>query len=147
MGCRAVSGRSRRSGDRERGCGAGSDSAVSGGVPLHRHSDPHSLAGAALLTVPIGSGEAVTAVEPVGEARVFKHHQEHKAYQDYQAKLAAWQQQRDAYADLVNVAATYAGEPSPDIMLKPGETVFAAVTHVALVEDRRGAGEWKGRSQ
>jgi hypothetical protein len=78
---------------------------------------------------------------------VFKHHQEHKAYQDYQAKLAAWQQQRDAYADLVNVAATYAGEPSPDIMLKPGETVFAAVTHVALVEDRRGAGEWKGRSQ
>jgi hypothetical protein len=78
---------------------------------------------------------------------LFKHHQEKKAYQDYQAQLAAWQEQRDAYANLVSVAQTYAGEPSTDIMLKPGEAVFAAVTDVALVEDRRGAGEWHGRSQ
>ncbi len=78
---------------------------------------------------------------------MFKHHQEHKAYEEYQANLAAWQQQRDAHANLATVAETYAGESSPDIMLKPGEAVYATVTNVALVEDRRGAGEWKGRSQ
>jgi hypothetical protein len=78
---------------------------------------------------------------------LFRHHQEKKAYEDYEAKLAAWQEQRDAYASLVTLAQTYAGEPSSDIMLKPGEAVFATVTSVALVEDRRGAGEWKGRSQ
>ncbi len=78
---------------------------------------------------------------------MFKHHQEKKAYQDYQAKLAAWQDQRDAYANLVTLAQTYAGEPSSEIMLKPGEALFAKATSVALVEDRRGPGEWKGRSQ
>ena len=78
---------------------------------------------------------------------MFRHHQEKKAYHEYQAKLAAWQAQRDAYANLLTVAETYAGEPSTSILLKPGEAVFAAVTDVALVEDRRGAGEWKGRSQ
>jgi hypothetical protein len=84
----------------------------------------------------------------VDEGRyVFRHHQEKKAYHEYQAKLAAWQAQRDAYANLLTVAETYAGEPSTSILLKPGEAVFAAVTDVALVEDRRGAGEWKGRSQ
>jgi hypothetical protein len=78
---------------------------------------------------------------------LFRHHQEKKAYQDYQAKLAAWQQQRDAYAELVSLSQTYAGEPSSQIMLKPGEAVFASVASAALVEDRRGAGEWHGRSQ
>lgn len=78
---------------------------------------------------------------------MFKHHQEKKAYHDYQVKLAAWQQHRDAYANLVTLAEGYAGEPSSAILLKPGETVFAAVSNVALVEDRRGPGEWKGRSQ
>jgi hypothetical protein len=78
---------------------------------------------------------------------LFRHHQEKKAYQEYQAKLATWQEQRDAYASLVTLAETYAGEPSAEIMLKPGEAVFAAVTNAALVEDRRGAGEWTGRSQ
>ncbi|MHB8490241.1 MAG: hypothetical protein ACYDCS_14440 [Candidatus Dormibacteria bacterium] len=78
---------------------------------------------------------------------MFRHHEEKKAYREYQAKLATWQKQRDAYANLVTVAETYAGEPSSEIMLKPGEAVFAAVAGVALVEDRRGPGEWKGRSQ
>ena len=78
---------------------------------------------------------------------MFKHHQEKKAYQEYQATLAAWQRQRDAYAELVSLSETYAGEPSSQIMLKPGEAVFATVTSVALVEDRRGAGEWHGRSR
>jgi hypothetical protein len=78
---------------------------------------------------------------------LFRHHQEKKAYQDYQAKLAAWQQQRDAYAELVSLSQTYAGEPSSQIMLKPGEAAFASMSNVALVEDRRGAGEWHGRSQ
>ena len=78
---------------------------------------------------------------------VFRHHQEKKAYQEYQTNLAAWQAQRDGYASLLTLAETYAGDTSTDIMLKPGEAVFAAVTNVALVEDRRGAGEWKGRSQ
>jgi hypothetical protein len=78
---------------------------------------------------------------------LFRHHQEKKAYHEYQSKLVEWQAQRDAYATLVTLAETYAGEQSSTILLKPGEAVFAAVTNVALVEDRRGAGEWKGRSQ
>jgi hypothetical protein len=78
---------------------------------------------------------------------LFRHHQEKKAYHEYQSKLVEWQTQRDAYATLVTLAETYAGEPSSTILLKPDEAVFAAVTNVALVEDRRGAGEWKGRSQ
>jgi hypothetical protein len=48
---------------------------------------------------------------------LFRHHQEKKAYEDYQAKLAGWQEQRDAYANLLTLAQTYAGEPSSDIML------------------------------
>ena len=56
---------------------------------------------------------------------MFRHHQERKAYEGYQAKLAAWQEQRDAYANLVTLAQTYAGEPSSDIMLKPGEAVLS----------------------
>ncbi len=78
---------------------------------------------------------------------MFRHHQEKKAEHEYEAKLAAWQTQRDAYAGLLTLAETYAGEPSSEILLKPGEAVFAAVANVALVEDRRAPGQWKGRSQ
>jgi hypothetical protein len=78
---------------------------------------------------------------------VFRHHQEKKAAAEYEASLAVWQANRDAYAELVATAQSYNGAPSSEIMLKPGEAVFAKVTSVALVEDRRGASQWKGRSQ
>jgi hypothetical protein len=78
---------------------------------------------------------------------VFRHHEERKAAKEYEASLAAWQANRDAYAELVATAQSYNGAPSSEIMLKPGEAVFAKVASVALVEDRRGPSQWKGRSQ
>lgn len=33
------------------------------------------------------------------------------------------------------------------LMLKPGEAIFYKVTGAALIEERRGAAQWKGRSQ
>jgi hypothetical protein len=87
------------------------------------------------------------ASRSAGVVTLFKHHQEKKAAKEYQTKLAAWQEQRDAYAELVSLTQTYTGDSSTAIMLKAGETVFASVDGAALVEDRRGAGQWTGRSQ
>jgi hypothetical protein len=78
---------------------------------------------------------------------VFRHHQEKKAAKEYEASLTAWQPNRDAYAELVATAQSFNGVSSSEIMLKPGEAVFATVTSATLVEDRRGAGQWQGRSQ
>jgi hypothetical protein len=77
---------------------------------------------------------------------VLEKHRAKKAFARYRQNLAQWQEQRDAYAGLVQVAQTYQGEPSTEIMLKPGEAVFAKVTGASLVEERRGTGHWQGRS-
>lgn len=77
---------------------------------------------------------------------MFERHQERHAAREYQQRLSDWQQQRDGYAERLEIAQTYAGEPSSELMLKPGEKVFAGVAGASLVEERRGAGQWQGRS-
>ena len=77
---------------------------------------------------------------------MFEKHRQKRAAQQYQRELVSWQQQRDDCAAALDVARTYAGEPSSEIMLKSGERVFAGIAGAALIEDRRGAGHWEGRS-
>jgi hypothetical protein len=77
---------------------------------------------------------------------VFDKHRAKKELENYNRLLASWQTQRDESASLLATATSYAGEPSTEIMLKPGEAVFAKVTGASLVEERRGAGHWQGGS-
>ncbi len=70
-----------------------------------------------------------------------------KAAQQYQASLESWQVARDACAANLELAKTFNGdERSATLLLKPGEALFATVTGAGLIEDRRGRGEWQGRS-
>ena len=69
-----------------------------------------------------------------------------RAQKQYEAQLAQWQEQHDATAALLDLAQTYEGERSTEMILKPGEAVFAFVTGASLIEERRGAGQWEGRS-
>ena len=77
---------------------------------------------------------------------MFERHKAKKALARYEHNLAQWQDHHDAYAGLLQLAQTYGGEPSDEIMLKSGEAVFARVTGASLVEERRGPGHWQGGS-
>ncbi len=77
---------------------------------------------------------------------MFERHRERHAAKEYQRELTEWQQQRDGYAERLQIARTYAGELSSELMLKPGEKVFGGLAGASLVEERRGAGQWQGRS-
>jgi hypothetical protein len=68
------------------------------------------------------------------------------AEKQYEKHLALWKQQHDAAAELLETAQTFNGEDSNGLLLKRGEALFAAISNSALVEDRRGAGHWEGRS-
>jgi len=66
----------------------------------------------------------------------------------YAVDMANWQALRDGCAENLNLARNFKGLPRKDgLVLKTGEAVFATVTRVDLVEDRRGPGRWAGRSQ
>jgi hypothetical protein len=80
------------------------------------------------------------------EVGVFEKHKAKKATAHYQQDLAHWQEQRDGYAGLLQLAQSYQGEPSTELMLEPGEAVFARVTDASLVEERRAGGHWQGGS-
>jgi hypothetical protein len=77
---------------------------------------------------------------------MFEKYRAKKAAKQYEGQMAYWQQQRDAHASLLSLAQTFSGEPSSDIILKQGEAVFAFITDASLIEERRGAGQWQGRS-
>ena len=77
---------------------------------------------------------------------MFERHKEKKAEADYQEASARWERERDGEAAAVSFAQTYAGEASSELMLHAGEAVFAKITDAALVELRRGPGQWQGRS-
>lgn len=77
---------------------------------------------------------------------MFEAHREKKAYEHYEAELARWQQTRDSTAYLVDLAQNYHGDVTSDLILKPGEAVFATVTDAALIEERSGPGHYAGRS-
>jgi len=79
--------------------------------------------------------------------RVFEKHREKEAEKAYEQALGEWQARRDGYAELLQVAETFHGAGSDQLILKAGEAVFLTVTAVALIEERRGPGQWKGSSQ
>jgi len=77
---------------------------------------------------------------------MFERHRAKKAAADYEQALARWQHERDGEASAVSFAQTYGGETTSELMLHAGEAVFATITNAALVELRRGPGQWQGRS-
>jgi hypothetical protein len=64
-----------------------------------------------------------------------------------QAALAEWTSQVDEFQYLLAIASGKSSPSVTNLMLKPGEIAVAQITNVGLVEDRKGAGQWKGTSQ
>jgi hypothetical protein len=70
-----------------------------------------------------------------------------KAEERYQAALVSWKGEREACAENLALVMGFAGNArSSGLLLKKGERLFATVSGAALVEDRRGPGQWQGRS-
>jgi hypothetical protein len=72
---------------------------------------------------------------------------EAKAKQDYLGALAVWEHQRDELKILLALAEGGNAYEGGVLVLKKGEQVLLQVTGVGIVEERRGAGQWKGGSQ
>ncbi|MGO9160574.1 MAG: hypothetical protein ACLP7J_07640 [Streptosporangiaceae bacterium] len=77
---------------------------------------------------------------------MFGDHKAKKAEKEYQAALGQWQAQRDGYAEFLRLARGFRGSASSEVVLSSGEAVFYKVSGAALVEDRRGAGHYQGKS-
>lgn len=78
---------------------------------------------------------------------MFEKHRAKQAATAYEKALGGWQTQRDGYANLLQLAEGFPGVGSDGLLLKPGEAVFYTVAGAALIEERRGPGQWKGHSQ
>ena len=78
---------------------------------------------------------------------MFEKHKAKKAEEQVKSQMEAWQSEHDELTAVLQAATTKTGSPSSDIVLKSGEAVFASINGVSLVEDRRGAGQYAGRSQ
>jgi hypothetical protein len=78
---------------------------------------------------------------------VFEKHRQKKEAAARHKAAADWQHERDETAELLEYVTSFHGEPSSEIVLKKGEALFAKVDGASLVEDRRGPGEFQGRSQ
>lgn len=89
---------------------------------------------------------------------VFEAHKEKKAQeaaeaaeQQAQAQKAAalqeWTDQMQELRSLLSVASGQSASGATSLILKKGEIAVAQITNVGLIEDRKGAGEWKGASQ
>lgn len=77
---------------------------------------------------------------------MFQKHRAKKAAHTYQEALAKWQAQRDGYAELLEIATTFNGVKSDQIMLGSGEAVFYKVASASLIEERSTRGHYEGRS-
>jgi hypothetical protein len=77
---------------------------------------------------------------------MFERRRERKAAARYQAALEHWQHQRDGQAAALALAQTFKGEATTELLLHQGEALFAKVTNVGLVEERKGPGHWQGGS-
>ena len=77
---------------------------------------------------------------------MWKHRRERKALEAQQRAYDAWEHERDEAAALVEAARTFEGTTTDDLMLRRNERVFLIVDGASLIEDRRGAGHWEGRS-
>jgi hypothetical protein len=77
---------------------------------------------------------------------MFEKHHEKKLAEKYQHDLAHWQELHDSTAETLELAQSYRGETTSELMLKTGETVYGTVTSAGLIEERRGAGHYTGGS-
>ena len=77
---------------------------------------------------------------------MWKRRRERKALEAQQRAYDAWEHERDEAAALVEAASTFEGTTTNELMLKGNERVFLIVEGASLIEDRRGAGHWEGRS-
>jgi hypothetical protein len=78
---------------------------------------------------------------------VFGRKKAEEAAELAQEARAEWSERRAALAEWIEMAQTYEGDATADgIILKPGETVFASASDCSLIEDRKGAGHWEGRT-
>jgi len=77
---------------------------------------------------------------------MFEKHKAKRAREHYETALAAWQSQRDEQAELLEVAESFDGGDTNEIMLGNDERVFCKVTSVSLIEDRVLGGHYEGSS-
>jgi hypothetical protein len=90
---------------------------------------------------------AVMAKVPVPQGLgFFEKRRVKKAIDQFGKEFAVWSAERDECIERLALAQTYQGESSTQIVLTKGEALFASVSGAALIEDRRGAGQWQGRS-
>ncbi|MGC8628136.1 MAG: hypothetical protein ACP5VR_11435 [Acidimicrobiales bacterium] len=68
--------------------------------------------------------------------KMFQKHQEKKLEKEHEGTLAKWQAERDGYSELVQLAESFKGLPTNEIVLGPGEALFYKVTGAALLESR-----------
>jgi hypothetical protein len=71
---------------------------------------------------------------------------ERRALEAQRRAFASWESERDEAAALVRAARTFDGITTNDLLLTKGERVFLVVEGTSLVEDRKAAGHWEGRS-
>ena len=77
---------------------------------------------------------------------MFTGHKAKQAAEAYDDAMKQWLEQGAWYKELIQTTQTFKGSNSPEMVLGPGEAVFYKVTGAALIEDRRGAGHYEGRS-
>lgn len=77
---------------------------------------------------------------------MFEKHKADKEAKEHQEALEHWTALRDGYAQMVEMAMSFPGAASAEIMLAAGEGLFYKVTGCSLVEERRGAGHYAGHS-
>ncbi len=78
---------------------------------------------------------------------MFERHQAKKDAVIYEAALANWQAERETQAALVDMAKDYSGDTTASgLLLEDGEALFATVTSVSLIEERRSGGHWQSGS-
>ena len=77
---------------------------------------------------------------------MWKRRRERKALEAQQRAYDAWEHDRDEAASLVEAARTFEGTTTDELVLRKNEHVFLIVDGASLIEDRRGAGHWEGRS-
>ncbi len=75
-----------------------------------------------------------------------QNHKEKKEEESYESALAKWQTQVDNTKSCLNLAQSFNGELTDQIVLLSGESLFFYVTNTSLMEERAGAGHWQGKS-
>ncbi len=75
-----------------------------------------------------------------------KNYEQKKAEKAYQKDLTQWQQQCDNIQACLQLAQTFNGEQTDELMLKPNELLYYQVSGTGLIEQRLGPGQWQGRS-